>query len=345
MWTLLILYLLLALGVSFMCSMLEAGVLSLTRAQIDSLREKHPKAAKHLKKMKNEIDRPLAAILTFNTVAHTIGAAGVGAEAAEIFGSQWTGLVGAVLTVLILLLSEIIPKTLGAVHAVKLAPVTAFLVRTLVVTSLPVVWVCEWVSRMAAQGAKPPPISRDEVISVAKLGEDEGAVSSDELRIIRNLLHLHHLQIKDIMTPRNVVFALQEDTRIGDALEQKGLLSFARIPVYGDSLDEIKGLVHRYRVLEAGHAGQQDEPVSTLARPVHVVPENASVEQAMEQFFEKRDHLFQVVDEFGGTAGIVTLEDTIETLLGVEIVDETDTVADMQQLAKSIRQQYGRRVL
>jgi len=342
--TLLILYLALAIGVSFLCSMLEAALLSVPRSYITLMVEQGHRAGRKLQQMKRDIDRPLAAILTLNTIAHTVGAAGVGAQSAVVFGDAWVGATSAVLTLLILVFSEIIPKRLGAVYAKPLAGFSTWMTELLIIVLLPIVWSLEGVNRLVGGRHEQTRLSRGELHSMAELGRAEGAISPGEAHVIRNLLALREIEIRRIMTPRNVVFALDQDLTVGGAVSPNRTLRFARIPIHAGDPDRITGFVTRYDIYQAHSRGQQEAALKELARPIRPVPEHASVADAIEQFLEHHEQLFQVVDEYGGTAGIVTLEDAMETLLGVEIVDETDAVVDMQALARRILERRQRRL-
>jgi len=336
-WVLLWLYLLLAVGVSFLCSLLEACMLSLTPSYTNMLVQRGSRAGQILEKLKSNIDRPLSAILTLNTVAHTVGAAGVGAQAAAIFGSQWVGLTSAVLTFLILILSEIIPKTLGAVAYKRLAAFTAYTVQGMIVLLWPIVQLCMLTSYLIAGSDRTQGMTREEIASMAQLGRQEGALHPDEVHLMQNLLKLRQIRVKDVMTPRNVVFMVWADRTVGQLLAQVQPPLFARIPVFGESPDDLIGFVSRYEILRRYHADQPHVTMRELAQPLSIVPENVTVADALSQFTRKQQQLLQVVDEYGGTAGIITFEDAIESLLGIEMVDESDPVADMQQLAKSRR--------
>ncbi|NBC96487.1 MAG: DUF21 domain-containing protein [Deinococcus-Thermus bacterium] len=341
--TLLIVYLILAIGVSFLCSLLEAALLSVEQSYITLMIEQGHKSGRTLQKMKHDIDRPLAAILTLNTIAHTVGAAGVGAQSAIVFGDAWVGLTSAVLTLLILVLSEIIPKRLGAVYNRALAPFTAWMTGLLILVLTPIVKVLEWINRRVGGRKEQARLSRAELHSMAEYGRQEGAISPGEAHVIRNLLALREIEIRRIMTPRNVVFTLEQDLTVGEAVSPDRTLRFARIPIHAGDPDRITGFVARYDINQAHTRGQDQATLKELARPIRPVPEHASVADAIEQFLEHHEQLFQVVDEYGGTAGIVTLEDAMETLLGVEIVDETDAVVDMQALARRILERRQRR--
>jgi len=330
--TLLVGYLLLALGVSFLCSLTESGLLSLSRSRVAALVKSGRRCGRILKRMKANIDRPLAAILTLNTVAHTIGAAGVGAEAYVVFGSGWVAMTSVVLTVLILVFSEIIPKTLGVVYAGRLAPFTAYTITGMIYLSYPLVIVFHSLSRLLGQ-RHAQKLTREEFAVIAELGQTEGALEKKEYRIIRNLLRLGHVRVREVMTPRTVVFMLQKDLTVQQVTDEHSPLRFARIPAYGDGPDDIVGVVLRHTIHEVSLAGQGADTMAKIAEPVHVVPEHAPLDGVLDEFVKRRQQLFLVIDEHGGTAGIITLEDVIESMLGAEIVDETDQVPDMRQLA------------
>ncbi len=338
--TLLLLYLALALGVSFLCSLLEAALLSVPRSYVTLLVEQKHKSGVKLERMKRDIDRPLAAILTLNTIAHTVGAAGVGAQSAIVFGDVWVGLASAILTLLILVLSEIIPKRFGAVYAKGLAPFTAWMTGLLITMLLPVVVMLEWINRLVGGESEQSRLSRAELNSIADMGHREGAITADEAHVIRNVLALREIETRQIMTPRKVVFALPQDQTVRDTVNPEQPLRFARMPIHSGDLDHITGLVTRYDILHAFGRGELDTTLVDLARPIHPVPEHAAVADVLEQFLDHHTQLFQVVDEYGGTAGIVTLEDTMETLLGSEIVDETDVEIDMQALARRMLRRH-----
>jgi len=334
---LLTLYAILAIGVSFLCSLLEAGLLSLPRSHVESLVERGAPVGRSLKQLKDEIDRPLAAILTLNTIAHTVGAAGVGAQAAVVFGSAWVGVASAVMTLAILIFSEIIPKTLGAVHAKKLAPLTNILTRTMIVLTWPLLIALEWMNRLIGYERQTQRISRMEVLATIRLGGKTGSLDERELLIVNNVLALEKVKLTDIMTPRTVVFALPADMTAQQAIDDHQPIRFARIPVYDpadESLARVVGYISRFDLHEAVTAGRADDTLGQLARAMAVLPEHATVAKAMHAMLDKHEHIAMIVDEYGGTEGIVTLEDLMETLLGQEIIDETDPAADMQHLAR-----------
>jgi CBS domain containing-hemolysin-like protein len=338
----LVVYVSIALGFSFVCSVLEAVLLSTSRSYLEVQIQNGSRAARRMRRHKQEIDRSISAILTLNTIAHTLGAAGAGAEAAEVFGSQWIGLIGAVLTILILVVSEIIPKTLGAVFWRPLNPISAHTISVLVVTLYPVVWACQVITDLLKPKTKAPTITRAELEILAQLGGAEGTLKERELRVFENLLNLDRVQVKDILTPRTVLFALPAD-RTAREVRESGELAFSRVPIYEEDLDDIQRFVLRIDIVDAVARGEGDTPLEKLSRPLPSVPANITVGAVLAEFIEKQAHIFLVVDEYGGTAGIVTLEDAIESLLGAEITDESDFVENMRELARQ-RAQRRRRI-
>lgn len=340
--TLLLVYGALAIGVSFLCSMLEASLLSLPRSYVEAMAARGSSVGIRLKQMKERIDRPLAAILTLNTIAHTVGAAGVGAQAAVVAGDRAVGIASGIMTLLILVLSEIIPKTLGAVHAKSLAGLTAVLTRGMILLCMPVIVVLEQVNRLVGYQREKDQIGRSEVFATIQLGRVAGVLGARESRIVSNLLATTDITLADVLTPRTVVFSLPKDTTVRQAVAENQPIRFARIPVYEDSSEKVMGYVSRVDLYTASNAGRGDAPLATFARPILVLPEPASVADALEQMLPHRHHIALVVDEFGGMAGIVSLEDLLETVLGEEIVDETDPATDMRELAKRLGRQTGR---
>jgi len=330
---LLFFYLALALGVSFLCSLVEAVVLSVPRTHVTVGLRENRRSGRLLHEMKKNIDRPLAAILTLNTVAHTFGATGVGAQALTIFGSKWVAATSVVLTFLVLILSEIIPKTLGAVHAKKIAPAAAYIIQGMLVITWPLVVVLNTLSRLLGSSHSTGP-TREEIAVVADMAEDAGVLQARESRVIRNILQLGKIKIQDVMTPRSVTFMVRKDATVEQVMERHNPLPFSRVPIYGETTDDIVAVVLRNSLQEAWRSRRKKLRLEELSVPLHAVPEVASVASALESFILRQEHIFLVVDEFGGTAGIITLEDAVETLLGVEIVDETDSVEDMRQLAR-----------
>ncbi len=341
--TILILFAALALGVSFLCSLLEASLLSLPRSKVESLVAAGSAAARTMKPLQDNIDRPLAAILTLNTIAHTVGAAGVGAQAAALYGDAAVGIASGIMTFAILVLSEIIPKTLGAVHAVRLVGVTAYTTRAMIYVCYPVILLLEWMNRLIAYRRHRAQISRLEILATIRLGHEGGALGEREHRVLTNLLALGNVRVSEILTPRTVLFALPADQTVAEAAAAAPPIRFARIPVYRESLDHITGYVTRYDLLKSAAQGRGAEPLGKFKRPIFAVPAVASVADALEQLLDRSEHIALVVDEYGGVQGIVTLEDVMETMLGQEITDETDPAPDMQRLARRLAERRAAR--
>jgi CBS domain containing-hemolysin-like protein len=331
----LIAYVLLALLFSFLCSIAEAVLLSMTPSYIEEQKEKNPKRAAHLKRLKQDnVDRSLAAILTLNTIAHTVGAIGAGAKATVVFGSAWFGVFSAVMTLMILFLSEIVPKTIGAIYWPKLVGPTVIFVRTLIVTLFPIVWISERMTKFISHGKNLHIFSRDEFVAMARIGEQSGHIDDNEARIIKNLFRLGSINVTDIMTPRTVITALSDDKSVADASEYVAKIPFSRIPIYERDIDNITGFVLRDDVLLRDNQQRGNELLKALRRDILIVPESVVLTGLLENFLKGRQHIAIVVDEYGGTMGLVTLEDLVETLMGLEIVDEMDTVVDMRVLAR-----------
>ena len=337
---LLIFYLLLAVGVSFLCSLCEATLLTLTPSDAESLAERNPKAGARLKRMKASIDRPLAAILTLNTISHTVGAAGVGAQAALVFGGG-VGLTSAVLTLLILVLSEIIPKTIGAVHARRLAPSVIWMIVQMIWVSYPVVVSLEVIGRLFKSGGHDGVPTRREIEIMAELARTGGSIDPGESRVIRNLLRLRERKVGDVMTPRTVVFMLPASMTVDEAVREHPKMVFSRVPLTGESVDDIKGMALRAEIFQRAAAGEGHVTLGSIARDMAAVPETASLVSVMGRFGETGQHIFLVVDEYGGTDGVVSLEDVLETVLGTEIVDELDPAPDMRAVAKRAAESGG----
>ena len=335
--SLLVAYFLLAIGVSFLCSLLEAVILSVTHSQIGMLVKNNPKQGKMLQKLKDDINRPLAAILTLNTISHTLGAAGMGAQVLYLYGSGAVAIASAVLTFCILVFSEILPKTIGAYFCRSLAIPSAYLIRFLMVIAFPFVWLSNTLSKSIS--SKEDKVSREEIAAMAEMGEDEGSIDEQESDIIENLFRLKEIQIEDILTPRSVIYAFEDTQTVGNIMDSTEDIIFSRIPVFNDNIDNIIGMVYKDNLLETMADDYFEKTMSELIEPVEQVYEKESVETVLNKFIKNRSHMFIVKDEFGGTTGIVTLEDCIETLLGVEIMDESDEVADMRKLAKDQQRQ------
>ncbi len=330
---LLLFYVALALGVSFLCSIMEAVLLSISTSYIARLEQQEVAFVDQLKKYKKNIDKPLAAILSLNTIAHTVGAAGAGAQAAVIFGEVYLGVISAILTMLILVLSEIIPKTLGAAYWKQLTPLVLHLLKGTIWCMYPLVKMSEGLTSVLTKNKPKRMIEREEFIALADLGNREGIFNRYESRVLNNLFVIREIRTKDIMTPRTVLFALKRVMTVGEVLQKHPDIPFSRILLYDESLDDTGSFVLKNEVLRVAH-DTPALPLEKMERPLLTVPCILSVHDLFEQLMNESAMIALVVDEYGGTEGIVTLEDVLETLIGLEIVDEFDTVEDMQAMAR-----------
>jgi CBS domain containing-hemolysin-like protein len=344
--SLLVFYLALALGVSFACSIFEAVLLSITPGYVAALEKGGSAAAERITKLKASIDRPLAAILSLNTVAHTVGAAGVGAQSAKVFENVPMGIISGVLTVLILFVSEIVPKSLGATYWKKLAPaVAATLVPvTLVMTYTGFVPISNWITRKLGGGKHGAEPSREEISAIAERGAQRGVFEGSEGRVLGNLFRLGEVRATDVMTPRTVIFALPETETVGALIERDDAFRFSRIPIYQGDLDQVTGYVVRSDILLAAARDQLATPLSELRREIKTVGDELPLSELLERLLEQQTHMALVIDDHGTTTGLVTLEDVVETLFGTEIVDEADNVADLRELARKKWQERATRL-
>lgn len=342
---LLIAYVVLALLFSFMCSVAEASLLSITPAYVAGLRDKNPKRAELLRQLKGEkIDQSLAAILTVNTIAHTVGAIGAGSKATVVFGDVWFGVFSAVMTLLILFLSEIVPKTLGAVYWREVSGITALYVNFLIKAMYPLIVVSELITKWIAGGKKTGDFDREEFVAMAGLGHEMGHLNERESAIIGNLFGFKSLKTSAIMTPRVVVAAVKADMTVDEAIEKTSSVPFSRLPIYPETIDEVSGFLLREDLLLAQSRGRGSDPVDQFRRDMVAVLDTLPVSKVLETLLQERQHIALVVGEYGETEGIVTLEDVVETLLGSEILDEGDRVVDMQRLAQQLRKKRAERM-
>lgn len=340
-WALLALYILIAILFSFLCSIAEAVLLSITPSYIEHLQEKSPKRAKVLRTLRiTSVDRSLAAILTLNTIAHTVGAIAAGAQATIVFGSAWIGLFSVIMTLAILFFSEIVPKTIGAVYWKQLATITAVYVQWLIKILYPLIWLSEMITKWISHGKKQHIFSRDEFLAMAGLGERTGHIEEHEFRVVRNLFRFRQLRAKDIMTPRTVMVSLPASAKVEEVFQQVLDIRFSRLPIYSEDNDDITDFVLKDDILMTQAKDHGARTLAHLKRKLMVVLAEMPLPDLMEVLLNERQHIALVVDEYGQTSGLVTLEDVVETLLGLEIMDEMDEVKDMQLLA---RQQWRKR--
>jgi len=339
MYGLLIGFFLVSIVFSFLCSLWEAVLLSITPSFARVKLEEGRRVGKALQSYKHNIDRPLAAILTLNTIAHTVGAIGVGAQATLIWSESnpliTTVLVPVAMTLGILILSEIIPKTIGANQWPRLVTFTVNSLTVVIFVLYPLVWLCQQITRMLKKDKERSVFSHSEFLALAKIGVEEGHVQPTHPLIIGNLLRLDDVQAKDIMTPRSVVLAASENTTIQSFYSENMNLPFSRIPLYeDDNREDISGYILKDTLLESLLHSRGEEPLGSIMHDIIVVPETCPIRELFNEFIERREHIALVVDEYGGMDGIATMEDVIETVLGLEIIDEADREVDMQALAR-----------
>ncbi len=331
----LLLFFFLAVGVSFLCSILEAVLLSINMSYILVLEKERPKVGKLLRLHKLNINKSIASILILNTIANTLGAAAVGAQAAIIFGNEAVVYVSIVLTFAILFFSEIIPKTIGAIYCKQLAPLTAQIIRIFIWITYPIILTTLFVTDRISKGKENiNTLTKDELLESMLLSEDDGVIDEKESDVIENILKLDKIKVEDVLTPRSVIFAIDENMSIKEVIStQKDIFKFSRIPVYNGSIEDVTGIVLTKKIFQQA---LQDDSVSvgSIKKDIFTINENIPVSKALDLFISKKDHMFLVRDNYDQTEGILTLEDCIETILGIEIIDESDEAADMREVAK-----------
>ncbi len=331
--SLLLLFLFMAMGVSFLCSLLESVLMSTPISYITMKEEEGDRNAALFLSLKQNTDRPLAAILSLNTIANTIGAAGVGRQASIVFGNEWFGLISVLMTILILVFSEIIPKNIGTSHWKKLLWLSR-VIKVLIVLMYPIVFLIELSHKIFSSGEPDITISREEVSAMANIGEEEGVIDNTENKVIQNIIKLDDIKGYEIMTPRTVAAIAPEAMTLKSFYKNESLSHNSRIPVYGDSPEYITGYVLRYDILEQLAEDKFDVRLSSIKRSISAFNEDTSVSDIWQSLLKSKDQIAIIVDEYGCFLGIITLEDIIETILGMEIIDESDTVTDMQQYAR-----------
>ena len=327
------------LVVSCICSLLEAALYSLSASQIEMLAAQGRTSGKILKRLHEDIQRPISAILTLNTLANTGGAAIAGAAFVGVFGTDKEVYFTVSISLGVLIFSEIIPKTAGVVYARSLARVIARPIQWLVWIFTPFIWLNQFITRLITQGAPDvPEVAPEEIEITAQMSRRSGAISPEQEHVIQNILKLDELRARDVMTPRTVVHCLDRDLTLTEARQLSGSWVHSRVPLYEGERENIVGLVLRRDAFNALADGRDQARLSEVERPIHSVPESARASQLLEEYIQRREHLFSVVDEYGGFAGIVTLEDVIEEIVGREIVGEFDPAIDMQEQARQERQ-------
>ncbi len=340
----LIFFFIVSIIVSFLCSIWEAVLLSVTPSYVSRMENEKPSVGKLLNHFKIDIDKPLSAILTLNTIAHTVGAIGVGVQAGKLFGTHhlnlyfteitYESLIAGVMTLAILILSEIIPKTLGASYWKLLTPFTVRSLKILLFVLAPFVWMSKLITRLLKTEGGRSVFSRADFAAMADAGLKSGALDKDEKSIIQNLLRLENLKVRDIMTPRSVVLILDENLTLTEIYNEVRPLQFSRIPVYKDQPDNVTGIILKDKILEGLAEDQHTLKASEIKRDILFVEDEISVSKLMDTLILSRQHLAMVADRYGTVVGLVTMEDLFETLLGMEIVDESDKVEDLQKYAE-----------
>lgn len=352
MWSLLFIWAFISIIFSFLCSVWEAVLLSITPSYINVQKQEGTQLGKDLEIFKEDIDRPLSAILTLNTIAHTAGAIGVGAQAAVIFagknegplGISFESIVAVVMTLAILIGSEIIPKTIGANMWKRLAPFTVKSLKILMFVLKPLVWLSQLITKYLKKDKEKSVLSRVDFMAMTRAGEESGALAANESEIIKNLLRFDRIPVRSIMTPRTVAVMAKQSQTVQEFYDSHHTLRFSRIPIYEKSRDEVTGLILKDDVLEHMIQGHQDWPLSKIKKEIMAVDQDKRLPELFDALTQNRTHLAIVVDEFGGLAGLVTMEDVLETLLGMEIIDEMDAVADLQDLARKKWEERARQL-
>ena len=344
--TLLIIFFIVSILFSFLCSIWEAVLLSVTPSFVEIELQKGTAVAHKLKEYKEEVDKPLSAILTLNTIAHTVGAIGVGAQAGKVFGKgnlmmggtelpfNWEAVIAVLMTLAILILSEIIPKTLGANNWKKWTPFTVRSISFISLILTPFIWVSQLITKALKNEEGKSVLSRTDFATMTDIGEKQGVFKEGESKIIRNLLRFEKIKTQDITTPRTVMAAAKGDRTLQEYYNDNKSLRFSRIPIYKDKIDNVQGYFLKDEFLGALLENRGNDPISSLKRDMIMVKEDMPVPDLFNKLMEEREQIALVMDQYGGVEGVVSMEDVIETLLGLEIVDEMDNQNDMQVLAR-----------
>lgn len=324
----------LTLLISFIASLMEAVILSTNQSFVALAVENKKPYGQLLERHIEKIGRPLSAILTINTITNIVGSSLIAFRVQQIYGETVLTIFSGILSFLVLIFCEVIPKSIGATHWKTLAPASAYIIQVMIFLVYPAVWIIEFVTTKLSGTQEQPEITRDELIMTAQIGAEEGTLKTKESTIIKNLLMLDKIYVSDIMTPRTVLFAIEDTETVEAVINKYKPIRFSRIPVFRDNLDNIIGMTSRYKILEAlSHDDEHHKKIGDLLTPIATVSERMHVSQLLDFFIKEKEHLALAIDEYGVITGLVTLEDAIETLLGVEIVDEYDNVEDMRKYA------------
>ena len=326
-----------AIIISAGCSLFEAVLYSVPMRHVETMVQKNKASGRILKELRANVERPITAILSLNTIANTAGAAVAGAAATVVFGHQWLGYFSAFFTLAILIFSEVIPKTAGVVYARPLVPLVALPLKVLVGVMTPFVWLCSHVTGLIARGKTDESVSPDELRIMARVSLQTGGIKHYQESVIDNILSLETKTVQNVMTPRTVVFSLSEHLALEEASRESDKWEHSRFPVYDKDMEDIVGIVLTKELFIALSEGRKDMPLTELMRPVHFVVETAKLNNVLMEFMETRQKLFVVIDEYGGLSGLISLEDILEEILGREIMDESDQVADKRELARRRR--------
>jgi CBS domain containing-hemolysin-like protein len=327
----------LAIFLSAGCSLFEAVLYSVPRRQVEAMAQAQKRSAKIFQGMRRDVEKPIAAILTLNTIANTAGAAFAGAAAAVVFGHERLGSFSVFFTLAILIFSEIVPKTAGVIYGRSLIPLVAYPLQGLVWVMRPAIWLSSLLTAFLSRGRKGDTVTPEEIRIMARMSLQAGEIRPYQKQAIENILTLRSKTVKEVMTPRTVVFTLNEHLTLKEASEAATKWEHSRFPVYDHDQEDVVGIVLTKELFHALAGGKGDEQLTELMRPVHFVVETARLSKVLTEFLELRQHLFVVLDEYGGIAGLITLEDILEEILGREIVDESDEVADKRELARRRR--------
>ncbi len=330
------------LGVSFVCSLMEALILSTTVTEIEALKKTRPRRGETLEKLKLSLDETISTILTLNTIANTLGSVIIGGLATRLFGEAILGVISGLLTLAILIFSEVLPKNLAVAHRRGLQPHVVYPLAFMTRALRPVTYLCNLLVRLVVKAPPASQKSDEEIILLAERGAQQGTLSRSESSIIANALSLDDVRVSEIMTPRTVVTALKKNATVGEVFREFPNIPFARMPVYGKSLDDVVGLVRRRDLLKSKANDQDLDLVEKLMQEVHFIPETVTVANALQVFLKTHQQMLVVVDEFGATAGVVSMEDVMEQLLGREIFEKDDVAVDMRELARAKQQKQGK---
>ena len=352
--TLLILFFSISIIFSFLCSIWEAVLLSIPQSRVELLYNEGGLVGKKLKKYKENIDKPLAGILSLNTIAHTVGSIGVGSQAARLWGENYYDVLGinisieaivaGLMTLGILVLSEIIPKTIGANYWSQLTSFTVYGINVLMIVLFPLVWFSQKITKLIKGSGNESVMSRSDFFVMAKIGADEGTLDKEEYKILESLNRFKSIKNKDIMTPRTVIIAASEDISLTEFFIKNQDLQFSRIPIYKNNIDSITGFVLKDDIYSNIINGKEDILLKDISREIFVIQETSNISSLLQKFIDKNEHISLLVDEYGGVSGIATMEDVLETLLGIEIMDESDKVEDMRAFAQSKWKERAKRL-